>query len=490
MGAARNWAYASDPESNSMIAATKTHAQVPVRSMCVCSVCLAIFFFAAVSGGTRSVWVVLGLLAAMLLVWLIWRALAKVNDWTKHSDFFAPGIAFTFAYIAWFSLGSANIFDMPDSFMGGVFSPIPASQWLFYILGLAGYSVAWLILRGKARLDPRKLLIHNGWVPRRFWILLTLIAAGMFSALALQVAQFGVPGLSTLAGEQRLAIRGIAHFVFVSCAFTVLVVTPAYLWTRPTSRGARVLAGALFLFTAFAVPLLQGGRSDLFVACLTIFILFHYLKKPATLFILTALAGSAVAILSIIGYLRDYFLTSGQGLEWLDTLGAPRWVLPIGYALLYVRYTVATFRDVISIIPSQVPYQHGALTFAAFNTPLPGHHEMSDMYFKTLLGSDFVGGGQPATLLGPLYADFGTIGIFVGMFLFGIVTAVAYRVLMQKQTILSVILYAWLVQTAFMSLFGSLFTYITTLSMPLFWLLFDRLASSKGFRDRAAQPSS
>lgn len=40
---------------------------------------------------------------------------------------------------------------------------------------------------------------------------------------------------------------------------------------------------------------------------------------------------------------------------------------------------------------------------------LPGHHDTSDFYFKNLLGNDFVGQGQPATVLGLFCADFGPL---------------------------------------------------------------------------------
>ena len=56
---------------------------------------------------------------------------------------------------------------------------------------------------------------------------------------------------------------------------------------------------------------------------LTVFLIFHYLKKRSTLFLLFGLGGAAIVVLSLIGYLRDYFLTYGQSVGWLDMLGLP-----------------------------------------------------------------------------------------------------------------------------------------------------------------------
>ena len=456
---------------------TKAHVPIPLTTVCLLTACLAILLVAAACGGGEFR-LVIELLVAGFALWLIWPALVRANEWTKRWDFFAPGVAFVLAYLAWFGLGSANIFDVPDSIEGDLFSPIPITQWGFYGLGLAGYGLGLWFGKAKIRVDPHRLEFRNDWPPRRFWGLIVILTLIMFGSGAAQISQFGVPGFSPLAGEERLGIRGIPHFVFIHCAFTLVVFIPAYLWSRRTTHRARIGAALLVLFMAVALALLQGGRGQLVVTLLMAFIIFHYLKKSSTLFLLFGLGGAAIVVLSLIGYLRDYFLMSSYGASMvsLGVLGLPEWMFPMTYVLLYVRYSVATFRDITSIIPSNVPYQHGALNFIPFKTFLPGHHEPADMFFKDILGSQFIGAGQPATLLGPLYADFGALGILAGMFLFGLIAAKAYRTMVRKQTVLSAILYAWVLQTGLLGLFGGLFTYIITLTMPLLWILFDRLA--------------
>jgi oligosaccharide repeat unit polymerase len=460
-----------------------------LQAMALVVLCVAVLLVAVASGRSSLFYFALGAIIVLLALGFFWWVFRKANEWTGRRDFFAPAAAFVIAYLAWFSLGFANVFDLPDYLAFGTFSPIPASQWGFYLLGLAGYVLGLWLGNANTRVAQPQVQVRNEWNPKRFWRIVVLLGCSLIGSGAVQVAQFGIPGLSPLAGEERLAIRGIPHFLFVSCAFTLVVVIPSYLWTHPTTRRTKYLATLFVVFIMVGLPLLQGGRSDLVVSLLTLFLIFHYLKRRVTLFSLVSAAVIGLIALSLTGYLRDYSLDGGQNMDWLDVLGLPPWMVPTLYVLLYIRYTVATFRDVTIMIPSQVHYQYGALSFAALKTPLPGHHDMSDMFFKNMLGNEFTGGGQPATLLGPLYGDLGALGILAGMFCFGLIACRAYHRMNRKRTLLTVMLYAWILQTGLMGLFGSLFTYIVTLSTPLLWVGFDWLVREQPAPHKSKAPA-
>jgi len=144
---------------------------------------------------------------------------------------------------------------------------------------------------------------------------------------------------------------------------------------------------------------------------------------------------------------------------------------------------VTTLRDIVDIIPKAVPYQQGYLSFGALTSLLPGHHVSSDMFFRQILGLDFVGFGQPATLLGPMYGDFGILGIVLQMTILGFAfTRLYYRMLRKGETI-TALLYAWTSHAILFSLFGSLFTYFILAAVPVGWLLFGKLLRSP---DRAS----
>jgi oligosaccharide repeat unit polymerase len=231
----------------------------------------------------------------------------------------------------------------------------------------------------------------------------------------------------------------------------------------------RLWAGVLFV----SILLLSlGGRTQLFVPFAVGFVLRHYLERRFRLAKLVFLSLAAFCAVSLFGYLRDTALVGeNQTARWLHL---PPAVMPLMYAYLYIRYPVATFRDITVAIPRTVGFQHGALSFGPLNTLLPGHHQQSDMYFKELLGNDFLGAGQPATLLGPLYGDAGAAGIAGGLLLFGAVLAWIYRWMRSGATAYRVLIYAWVVQTGLFSVFSNLFPYITTLWMPFLWFLLDR----------------
>jgi oligosaccharide repeat unit polymerase len=100
---------------------------------------------------------------------------------------------------------------------------------------------------------------------------------------------------------------------------------------------------------------------------------------------------------------------------------------------------------------------------------------MADTFYKNLLGNEFIGAGQPATILGAFYADFGPIGIFLGMFLWGLLLARLYRWMLRARSIFSAIVFAWVTQAGLFAIFGGVFTYLDTLMIPLCWVVLNFL---------------
>lgn len=466
----------------------KTGIWTPFLRVLPVAVGLAALFFATAWRGTQGFWVVFLIQLGLVALWLLLRVFRAANAWTERWDFFAPGVAFVLVYLGWFSLGSANIFSVSGNLMNGAFAPVPAYLWAYYLLGLAGYLAGVWLGGGYFMTDSRKLSFRGDWDLSNFWNLATLLTVLMTVCYAAQSYQYGIPVLSHLAGEERTAIRGIPHFLFVSAAYALVAVVPAFLWTRHATHRSKVV-GVSLVVLAVALLLSQGGRADPTEALLVAFFVFHYVKRKRTLGSCVKLGVVAIVLLSLTGFLRDYLLSGAQKMGWISDLGVPRWAVPFFYVLFYVRYTVATFRDVVQTIPSLVTFQHGALFVMPFGAFLPGHHETSDMFFKRILGSHFVGMGQPATILGPLYGDFGAVGIFAGMLLFGLIAAKAYRAMLRKRTPLSAILYAWVLLSGIFGMFAGFFVYITTLTMPLLLVAFSMAARRmSAARHRAPRP--
>jgi len=432
-------------------------------------------FVASVFGSSeKSVWAVLLFEGGVIATVGLWRGFKRADQWTATGDLLAPAIALPLAYIAWFTLGSLNVIDLPASFASGAFIPIPASMWWYYALGLVGYWAGLFCVRSAPRPYNRRLQATDSWDPSLFWHVIGVLVAIMLVSYVILVMKVGVPWFQEQAEEQRMQVQGIPHFLFMSCAWTVIVLSPAYVWVRHSGRKASIVTLTLVIMTSLLL-LSLGGRTNLAIPLVTLLVVFHYLRHRVLLKSALLFSVASVTCLSILGYARDSGLGGDVSAGWFGSLGVPAWVVPIGYSLLYIRYSVAALRDVVATIPRQVPYQYGALTFSPFKAFLPGHHESYDLFIKHMLGSSFNGAGQAATLLGPIYADFGAVGIFVGLFLFGLIIGKAYRAMKSQGSLISVVTYAWLVQTWFFGLLSSLFPFITTLTMPVLWLVLDQL---------------
>ncbi len=427
----------------------------------------------ATLNGASAGWRV-SLIAVFPAVVLLVYGIRKVAHAVRHVDVFSPLVAFPILYVAWFAIGSIDFVELPPSVQFGLFEPIPAYVLGYAALGLIAYLAGARLSRARS-VTTEQSRIEFDWIENRFRLVVAGLSVLMVASYAYIVAGIGViPALVADAGEVRLKIRnyGPAEAVLFTAAWSLIPMLMVYVWIRRPRRLLRMACYASVLFAAVLL-LSLGGRSYLFVPLLATVVARHYCRQRFSVRRLLLVGVLAFCGLSLYGYVRDASLSgvASAGRE----LGTPGVVTAFTYSYLYIRYPVATLRDVISAIPSKVPYQMGSLTFGPFATFLPGHHEQSDMFFKDILGNDFVGAGQPATLLGPLYADGGIIGIIMGLFLFAQLIAYVYRRVNARPSIINLLLYAWLLQTLLFSLFANLFPYITTLWIPLFWIGLDRV---------------
>jgi oligosaccharide repeat unit polymerase len=422
------------------------------------------------------------LLAAVPASGLMVYGLREANRFASQLDIFSPLVAFPVLYVSWFAVGSIDMIDVPATVTFGLFEPIPG-----YVLGYAALGlIAYLVGAGLWRVKPGGNEIENqgehkhehkedripefAWREDRFAAVSVGLGFLMFASYAYLIASMGaIPALSADAGEIRLRIlqSGPAEAVLFTCAWTLIPMLMMYVWRGRPRRRIKFLCYAGVAVSSVLL-LSLGGRSYLFVPLLTTLVARHYGKRRYAIKKLALVCVILFCGVSLFGYVRDTALSRADFGD--DQVGIPGTVVPFVYSYLYVRYSVATLRDVIAIVPSKVSYQYGALSFGPLATVLPGNHEQSDMFFKNALGNDFIGAGQPATLLGPLYADAGVPGIVAGLFLAGMFIARTYGWMLAEPTVIRVLLYTWLMQTLLFSLFANLFPYITTIWIPLFWM--------------------
>lgn len=414
--------------------------------------------------------------------------------WLSRQDLFSPLIAFPLTYLGWFTIGSIDFVRLPSSVSFGAFDPIPPRVWLYCGIGLVGYlcgARSSMSYSKKLELD-RASAFRFTWERKtfRFALLITLlVAVGTYLFVVLQT---GIVALRRDAGEFVYELEGFhrAMTPFFMASYTSSLFLAAFVFIDAARGGAKARSGPIFVISIIVLCLVGlGGRSFFFPPVLTAVILHHYVRRPLRLKTAVAVVLILFMFLSAFGYVRA-LTVGGSFNEELAEAGVPPAALPLLYCYFYFRFTVATFRDVSEIIPSQVFYQHGAITFTPFLSLLPGHHHMSDYFFKDLLGNDFPGAGLPATVLGPFYADFGPVGIFGGMFAWGLLVTKLYRWMLRDGTAFSALIYAWTTQAGLFGLYGGMFAYLGTLVIPLGWLLLNILLERRAGRSDVAGFSS
>jgi oligosaccharide repeat unit polymerase len=309
------------------------------------------------------------------------------------------------------------------------------------------------------------------WVASRFRFVVLIFFLLMAGSYLLLVAQIGIPAIHEDVAIRRDAL-GLHHYlvdVLLSAALTVTSFAAADLWSEVRVLSPLVSGGIVIL--AFLMQGSFGNRGFVATPLLMVLVLWHYWKRPIPAKRLAVI----FAIMFVVSIVYDYTRASAIQTGVDDSTAYEAVSSSSAFAL---HTNLSNLRDIVEAIPAEIPYQHGNLTFGALFQVLPGHHESSDEFFKRILGNDFQGGGQPGTLLAPFYGDFGRMGILVGMFLFGVFNAKVHGWMKEKPTLIRVLLYAWLAQTALFSLYGALITYFITLWVPFTWWILDRWMSA------------
>lgn len=441
-------------------------SRAPLHRRVVLLSCIAVIVAAACSGAvitrgpdTSLVWLIL---VAPALLYAIWSFVQWSLGYLSSKDLFSPALAFPLAYVAWFSVGSLDIFDDGKEL----------THWYFF-WGLASYVLGVRFFRTLSLshcVPPNRF--KSNWEPRRFWLCLIILLALMIGNYTYITLHIGIPVLSSDVAEKRFEVSRYGPFlaVFLSCAWTTFTfLAVRFRDANHKSFERCVLAVGMVVVACCLLSI--GNRGFFLIPALTVVVAIHYVHRPFKFGGLARVAVGFFAATSIFGYLRDTITNAGSvSVEWQGSLADS--LYPLYYAYEYVRGTVTTFSDLTRMIPRTVPYQRGTLTFGALVQVLPGHHESSDLFFERVFGGTF-GGGQPATLLGPLYGDFGLVGITIGMFCFGCLMRRTYTWMKNGPTVFRAVIYAWLMQTAILGLFGSLLTYVITLFVPLLWMLLN-----------------
>lgn len=395
-----------------------------------------------------------------------------------HLDPFSPSIIFPIAYMLWFVLGSINFIKAPSTLAFGYFDPIPSWMYALYAYGLIGYFCGLgfgRVLRVAAPPPPRRQI-----TPAKMNRILWLMVAATVVTWAIMSAMFGIPLLHPeTANADRLAHRGAIYQLFIYLAWTLIIFCPVWTWARGTKkRYDWIMIAAVPSLISVLIVLAGASRAPLVIPLVTLIVARSFLKHQP-IWKLATVAAVGFATLSTLGYFRGMLSsTSAPEVSLLEFVGVPPALAPVADMSIDLRFSVGALRDLTKIVPSSIPFQHGAMTLLPLTTFLPGHRDMSDIVFKNMLGHDFEGAGEPATILGPLYVDFGWTGVFLGMCLYGVLLSWTYQRMKFQPTAPRIITYAWWMQNCLWGIFCNGFINVYVILLPLFWQFIYALAKS------------
>ena len=434
----------------------------PLALLAGASALLFITLLEALFLGEQATEVVPATLLGFPAAWFLVRAALRMKRRIKL-DVFSPLVVFPLAYVLWFGLGSLTFLWESNP-----------PRYLYFVLGLLAYLTGASVTRRKGAVlqEARGPSERIPWISSHFRFVVFVFFVFMTGSYLLLVAQTGVPAIhaDVVFRRENLLSHHYLVAVLLSSATTLMLFLAADLWSKKRVF-APFLSGGILGLAALMLGSF-GNRGFLVIPLLTLLILWHYWRRPITAGMLAII--SLTAIMASAGY--EYQRVRAVRSDW----GENAWnALLYSSAAFSLHTSLSNFRDVVQAIPSEVPYQRGYLTFGALLQILPGHHESSDEFFKRILANDLAAGGQPGSLLAPFYGDFGLGGILMGMFFFGAFSARVYTWMAKKPTLLRVLLYSWLTQTALFSLYGALVTYLITLWLPFTWWVLDRWMSTQ-----------
>jgi oligosaccharide repeat unit polymerase len=424
------------------------------------SVLILIAFLEALLPNAHSRELILATIFGIPVVWLLVRFAVQMKRVTI--DVFSPTVGFPVAYVLWFGFGSLTF--LLDA------NPPP---YLYIVLGFLAYFAGILIAAPRSAVVQKTQRVPKRipWIASHFRFVMLVFFLLMAGSYLLLIAQIGIPAIHEDVAIRREAL-GEHHYlvdVLVSAALTVTSFAATDLWSETRILSPLVSGGLIIL--AFLMQGSFGNRGFVATPLLMLLVLWHYWKKAIPAKRLAVICAVMFVASIVYDYSRASAIQTG-----VDDSTAFEAVSSSGTFALHTN--LSNLRDIVEAIPFETPYQHGNLTFGALFQILPGHHESSDEFFKRILGNDFQGGGQPGTLLAPLYGDFGVAGILAGMFLFGAFSVKLHGWMRENPTLFRVLLYSWFAQTALFALYEALFTYIMTLWVPFMWWILDRWMSA------------
>jgi oligosaccharide repeat unit polymerase len=315
---------------------------------------------------------------------------------------------------------------------------------LLFAVGLASFLVGAVAMFAMSRATD------SDWPDERSETPLYLPAVSRSSTIiallvAANLATGGVPLFSSNIDASRFAPhRGVVYMIFPWLIGALEAVTLLILVSWIARRDTHT--SRLRLVIAIGLLVLIASRSIMFTVILAAVLAAATLGRISVKrLVLLGLAGAI-----ILGGSGEYRIRhsdpTGSRQAFLKTHGYNGVTGIIAQSASSAPWV---FGQVIDFMPSQIPFQHGGFVTRDFRAQLPlhplGRPEGPDTWITTtILRKDpRVVGGEPPTLVGGLYIDFGVPGIMIGCLLLGVLMVALFNWARRTGTIGAAALYTY-----------------------------------------------
>lgn len=315
---------------------------------------------------------------------------------------------------------------------------LPAA--LMIASSLLSLSTGYLLGYVRWKVPGMSSLAAGSWNPRKYsMVMTTLIAAGVLSfavfVLQLDVSFQGLSDLSSkrfvrLPDSRFQGIHGYLRWGAMSLEMAFYVGFAKWVQTRRrlwSASGSIVLILALLAIT---FPIFVSSRQTVMFMFVRIVIIWFCIRgEPRPRYVIALMAVGLVIMGSMLALRR--------GLSDWDGLRAHIGVGGLIEATIGGRYFLDLTKTahVLAGVPDKLDYQYGKSLVTWIVAPIPRSQwpekpaigvgiEIGHMLFRTPETS-----GVPPGIVGELYLNFGTIGVFVGMFAIGFILRSVYTTL-------------------------------------------------------------
>jgi oligosaccharide repeat unit polymerase len=386
---------------------------------------------------------------------LIWQITLSVISKKNRIDIFSPFVFFPILYSLLYGIGTIVYSRSQDvDFSLSIFYLYFSGLIAYYLGAIFAQTVPW----------KRSLRI---WKPKKIRTAIVIIILFGVASYMYVLYRTGLPLLmADVETSRTLVVRQVGGYVmyFVNAMEIVLIFLFIELFAYNRSRPLRKQPQWIIKFLiAFLILVSLGARRKIAVPLLASIVIYNYLRHRIKLSTIIVIAGVGFLLLILTGSLRH--------------LGSTQFDAETFNRVFYneiVRGAGALDR-LTEVIPSEFDYFGWDGALIAITSLAPGEQKLLSFILKEdVLNLKFSGGGYVPTIVGWFYVNFGGIGVFTGMFLFGLLLGSVFRLMKVKNNLFGLTLYSYLAIYSLVALrsgflqFWPMFVIIVILLIDLF----------------------